>query len=349
MLGRIKFQIEPLVNEILDQLPAEVWSSKTTTFFDPAMGGGQFVREIERRLREAGHTDVNISGRVYGCESSLLSVKYAVNKYKLAGTYSVGDFLAQDFGDMKFDVIVGNPPYNSNDTSRENTQHRGQGDNLAKKFTLRALELSKKYLFFIIPYGHRTYSTALQKTFQKNGLYKILPCKEHFQLVTTNPCVFYFNKSTIVPNVDDQYNNHNLMVPKKNIGDIFKNQPGQLNRVDYEHKLTEKGLYRIVVTTNIIKYTDDVSIINGMKDPTVGNWRVVFNCTTSVGKFGKIIIEGPESILSKSVHCLIVPDQKSASFMKEYLETEDVKKILAKVKLNACNSKKFLQYIPMPK
>jgi site-specific DNA-methyltransferase (adenine-specific) len=144
MLGRIKFQIEPLVNEILDQLPAEVWSSKTTTFFDPAIGGGQFVREIERRLREAGHTDVNISGRVYGCESSLLSVKYAVNKYKLAGTYSVGDFLAQDFGDMKFDVIVGNPPYVDSSVGKIP---------IYDKFVKKSTELSTGIVALIIPSG----------------------------------------------------------------------------------------------------------------------------------------------------------------------------------------------------
>ena len=44
MLSRMKFEIEPLVAEMLDQLPKNVWTSNSTTFFDPAIGGGQFVR-----------------------------------------------------------------------------------------------------------------------------------------------------------------------------------------------------------------------------------------------------------------------------------------------------------------
>ena len=47
MLGRLKFEIKPLVNEILDNLPHEIWQSSTTTFLDPAMGGGQFLVEIQ--------------------------------------------------------------------------------------------------------------------------------------------------------------------------------------------------------------------------------------------------------------------------------------------------------------
>lgn len=117
MLSRIKFEIEGLVNEMLDQLSAEVWASDSTTFFDPAIGGGQFVRAIESRLRSAGHSDANIAERVYGCESSRLNVKFALNKYKLVGRYAVCDFLAQDFNGMKFDVVVGNPPYQDADDS----------------------------------------------------------------------------------------------------------------------------------------------------------------------------------------------------------------------------------------
>jgi len=110
MIGRLKFDIASLVDEILDQLPSEVWSSSTTTFLDPAMGGGQFVRAIENRLRNAGHSSENISKRVYGYESNRMRINFAVNKYKLVGTYTNADFL-EDKVDMKFDVIVGNPPF----------------------------------------------------------------------------------------------------------------------------------------------------------------------------------------------------------------------------------------------
>ena len=149
MLSRIKFSIEPLVNEILDNLPASVWASTTTTFCDPSIGGGQFVREIERRLHEAGHSDKNIRGRVFGFESSALSLGYAINKYGLVGTYEVCDLLEKEFNQMKFDVIVGNPPY----------QAQKSGDySLWARFVKKGNELlvNGGYLSLIIPTGWKS-------------------------------------------------------------------------------------------------------------------------------------------------------------------------------------------------
>lgn len=123
----MKFEIELLVAEMLDQLPNRVWASDSTTFFDPAIGGGQFVHAIEQRLRDHGHSDANIRRRVFGLEDSDLHIRYAVNKHKLVGQYAkkpYEKFLELD-DTMKFDVVIGNPPFkNGNETGGKSSLWR---------------------------------------------------------------------------------------------------------------------------------------------------------------------------------------------------------------------------------
>jgi len=148
MLSRMKFEIEPLVAEMLNQLPDSVWSSKTSTFFDPAIGGGQFVRAIEQRLRSCGHSDANIRSRVHGFEESDLHIRFAVNKYKLVGQYvrkPYKKFFELD-NTMKFDVVVGNPPYQ--DGNKDGGQNK-----IYNQFAKQSLDLLKPggILAFITP------------------------------------------------------------------------------------------------------------------------------------------------------------------------------------------------------
>ncbi len=112
MLARLKFNIEVLVNEILDRYPAHVWTDNKSKFIDPAIGGGQFVAAIERRLRENGCTNENIRSRVFGYESNQMRLNYAVNKYGLIGTYIVGEIEELKALKMNFDAVVSNPPWN---------------------------------------------------------------------------------------------------------------------------------------------------------------------------------------------------------------------------------------------
>ena len=194
MIGRLKFDLSALACEILDHLDPVVWTSSTTRFLDPAMGGGQFVSEIERRLLSAGHSRENVAGRVFGCETNVLRVNYARNRVGLIGHYEVCDALSRDWGVMKFDVIVGNPPFNANDTSREDSNHRGQGQNLSRKFFELSLEQGTQFVALVAPYGQRTYSPATKERYMKQGLYKIQNCSSHFPGVSTNACVFFFDR-----------------------------------------------------------------------------------------------------------------------------------------------------------
>jgi site-specific DNA-methyltransferase (adenine-specific) len=140
MLARLKFKIDTLVNEILDKIPQDLIINGTV--LDPAMGGGQFVKEVERRKRAAGKTDEEIRSTVFGVESNILRRNYVVNKWKLAGTYLVGNALKMDFNGMKFDVVVGNPPYDLSSSKK-----------IWPEFVKLSLQLVKKlgFIGMVIP------------------------------------------------------------------------------------------------------------------------------------------------------------------------------------------------------
>jgi site-specific DNA-methyltransferase (adenine-specific) len=187
----MKFEIEPLVAEMLNQLPDSVWSSKTSTFFDPAIGGGQFVRAIEQRLRSAGHSDANIRSRVMGFEESDLHIRFAVNKYKLVGQYvrkPYEKFFELD-NTMKFDVVIGNPPYNIG-----LEQHR------YIDFIKQTENLTKGESAYIIPIAW-TYSPRFKNflSFLKdNGLYKIeFLTRDEFPGIIQDVCKIFLKKGYV--------------------------------------------------------------------------------------------------------------------------------------------------------
>ena len=61
------FTSEPLVNEMLDKLPQEVWFSEKT-FCDPAAGNGNFLVEVIKRKLAAGSTKLQALSTTYGVE-----------------------------------------------------------------------------------------------------------------------------------------------------------------------------------------------------------------------------------------------------------------------------------------
>lgn len=62
------FTPTPLVQEMLDQLPAEVFTDPTKTFLDNSCGDGQFLGEVLIRKIENGSTFEQALSTVYGVD-----------------------------------------------------------------------------------------------------------------------------------------------------------------------------------------------------------------------------------------------------------------------------------------
>ena len=165
MYGEVKTDLNIIETYFFKMLPQEVFKNKNLKWLDPGSGTGNFSISIYKRLMfslEDEFTNIQ-ERRNYIIENMLYMVEINPDNTKIlkkifgekANIYNT-DFLTYN-SDFKFDIIIGNPPFNSNGFKKvpTNTQvsKLKDGNTIWIEFIKHSFDLLKEngYMSMIVP------------------------------------------------------------------------------------------------------------------------------------------------------------------------------------------------------
>lgn len=190
-----------IVSKMLDMLPPEVWNDETV-FLDPACKDGGFLKAIYDRLISDKKLIAKYNGNVDALKNKVLSNLYgiALNQNSKAVTINnlngfgynttvitdyvsklrnnkLVDVVKDEFGgSMKFDVVIGNPPYQESTGSGLN---ESGGTALFDSFIINGVLTTNRLLCMITPTkwiagNMKTFVTVRQALLDEEHLRKMV-------------------------------------------------------------------------------------------------------------------------------------------------------------------------------
>lgn len=169
---------QEIVDSMIGLLPDEVFN-KDTKFLDPACKSGRFLITLEKKLfhhprmiKEFPDNQERIKhilekqlfgiatspttyllckrGLYGGIDSKYKNIIYIDNYLRLMGdkTTDYKKLITEEFGEMTFDVVISNPPYQSDDGGGDTTK---SSQPLYDKFMYLSVQLASKFVLMIMP------------------------------------------------------------------------------------------------------------------------------------------------------------------------------------------------------
>jgi hypothetical protein len=352
MLSRFKFEIKGLFQGVYEKrLPENLFMSETTTFADLQSAGLQTIIPIVNKLRQYGHSDENIRGRVFVfCEDEL---DLNSLQFDFSDMPVIFDIYKENI-DMKFDVVVGNPPYQENGN---NGKSKGGGKNVIRgygAFVKHGLELLNENgkLVYIIPQGWQVSTNSLWKLLtnefsldyidNNNGYYQ-----NFFNGVGSTFCVIMAsNRNYVNSTFIESFGDFNLKtIPTlpdsgdselfKNILNIFSKGGKKLNfktdsKFHFQKKTTKENVSKI--NDNIylypIKHTSSKTFYSLIPHPSQNVMKVIVSDSGYLSPFLDI---GEYGVTQHSPY-MVVESEVEGNKIVDFLNSVDIKNLLKMTK-----------------
>lgn len=224
-----------LIREMLDKLPKSVWKDPSLKWLDPANGIGNFPM-IAFEMLDAGLSTVDgfkdetkrkkhiIENMLYMVELNPKNVAVSRKIFGKSANIYCGSFLEDGwqkaFGVDKFDVIMGNPPYNEGGVRAKTTINikrniKGEATTIWPIFVERSINslLNKNsYLCFIHPASwislkSKISDLLLSKQIEYIRYYNVINSLKLFKTSGEIPLTYYLLKNTNTKNDTKIYDN----------------------------------------------------------------------------------------------------------------------------------------------
>lgn len=391
--GEVMTPLE-LVKEMLATLPEDVWSNPNLKWLDPANGTGPYPMWVIFRLmkgleswepNEEKRYKHIVENMIYVCElqpKNMFLYMCAVDPWDIyqLNIYT-GSFLEEGFdkhmkevwGVDKFDIVIGNPPYNT-----ELDYSKGSATPLYNLFTEKSIKISNQIIFvtpsrwfaggkgldgfrnmmmssgkikFINHYDN--VKSIFNNVEMKGGLSYFLFDKNHSGFTKFNGVDLDLNSYDIIPTdiSKSAFSLINRFLDSKNLNEICKGQSyagvtSNDKRLSIERKSPNDVICYVSLQKGLKNYIDPNQVKN---IPSYNNYKVFTSRTYGAGPAfnPRFYIGLPTEICNQSNIAFIVNSEKEAQSLKSYLSTKFANKLLSFRKITQDIKPDTCKWIPM--
>ncbi|QLF86111.1 hypothetical protein CC030809_00055 [Synechococcus phage S-CAM7] len=348
LLFRLKGQ-QAAAQELVSEIPERLFTDDSIVFYDPAMGGGQYLQEILNRAKV--DYDRDISARVFGSEESVVHLNWVKRN-----TSVPKENITKGPADMNFSACIGNPPYSDRTSDSPNSK------NLDSVFFENAISRCG-YVSMIIRAKHfvDARSNFRRKLFTSGHLVSIKRLDDSVfpTIQNTETCVVTWDNNHSGP-CKIEYKDGTVHQINLTRDTVIKLDNPEFGKV-IENNLADRWIRGHLSRGQIVEGDAPmIEIMGSGKSPVIANvsvgqedtarnrYGVIMNVNGSHGSFGVVHIKPFSASISNSVIALLTNTEEEAIILYNYLKSEEVSGIVASNKQKQCNTRTLFSNIPSP-